>query len=256
MKKQVERRFLPQEFRVADENQPPRISGYAAVFDSMSEDLGFFREEIDSRAFDNVMGTGPDVRALFNHDANCVLGRTKAGTLRLKLDARGLAYEIDPPDTQIARDLMVSMRRGDVTQSSYAFIVKRDQWTDNADGSITRRVLEIEELFDVSPVTYPGYASTSAQVHALPRSMPAELRARVIEKRDPADGCDCGCLECMAGNCDGCTNTDCDDPECRCEMSRSKRSAPPAGGAPAAPADEDAVAFRDRMNLRLRLVRQ
>jgi HK97 family phage prohead protease len=249
MKKQVERRFLPQEFRVADENQPPRISGYAAVFDSMSEDLGFFREEIDSHAFDNVMGTSPDVRALFNHDANCVLGRTKAGTLRLNLDARGLAYEIDPPDTQVARDLMVSMRRGDVTQSSYAFIVKRDQWTDNADGSITRRVLEIEELFDVSPVTYPGFASTSAQVHSLPRSMPAELRARAIEKRDPADGdgCDCGCPECMAGNCEACTNTDCDDPGCR-----SKRSAPPA----AAPPEEDLLAFRDRMNLRLRMMRQ
>jgi HK97 family phage prohead protease len=180
--KKVERRFLAQEIRIAGGDKP-KISGYASVFNSLSEDLGFFREEVDPNAFDAVMGANPDVRALFNHDSNIVLGRTTAGTLRLSVDARGLAYEIDPPDTQMARDLMVSMKRGDITQSSYGFIVARDQWTDNPDGSITRRVLEIEELLDVSPVTYPAYTSTAAQARDLPASMPAELRSRVIGTR-------------------------------------------------------------------------
>lgn len=250
MKKQVERRFLPQEFRVASDGQPPRISGYAAVFNSMSEDLGFFREEIDPHAFDTVMGGNPDVRALFNHDSNIVLGRTTAGTLRLSVDARGLAYEIDPPDTQAARDLMVSMKRGDITQSSYGFIVKRDQWADNADGSITRRVLELDELFDVSPVTYPAYTATAAQARDLPSSMPAELRARVLngkaDTRDSLDGdgdddgCELLCDECRAGNHEMCSN-----PECRCDM--SMRSAPPV---------ESDAAFRQRLALRLQLIRR
>ena len=83
------------------------------------------------------MGSNPDVRALWNHNPDHVLGRTTANTLALTLDARGLAYVIDPPDTQMARDLIVSMRRKDVTGSSFGFITRRDQWTDNADGTVT-----------------------------------------------------------------------------------------------------------------------
>jgi hypothetical protein len=245
MKNKLERRFLPQEFRVSAENEKAKIAGYAVIFETRA-DMGWWTEEIDSHAFDNVMTTQPDVRALFNHDPNLVLGRTTAGTLRLSVDARGVTYEVDPPDTQVARDLMVSMRRGDVTQSSYAYIVKRDQWIDNSDDTVTRRILEIEELFDVSPVTYPGYPTTSATVRSLPASMPAEMRSR-LEKRS-AGNCECQCPECEEGNCEACSNEDCDDPECRCEM-QSKRSrivAPPAEG-------DDA--FRERMSLRLRLAR-
>lgn len=174
------------EFRVSAENEAPRISGYAAVFDSQSEDLGYFcelREEIDPHAFDNVMASNPDVRAFFNHDANLVLGRTTAGTLRLSVDARGLQYEVDPPDTQFARDLMVSMRRKDITGSSFGFVCKRDQWTDNADGSVTRRILEFDQLIDVSPVTFPAYPAASSEARALPPSMPAEIRSRFEARR-------------------------------------------------------------------------
>ena len=118
MSRQVERRFFAHtEFRVSGENEPRKINGYGAVFDSPSENLGWsteLREEIDPHAFDGVLASNPDVRGLFNHDSNFVLGRTTAGTMRLSVDARGLAYEIDPPDTQFARDLMVSMRRGDI----------------------------------------------------------------------------------------------------------------------------------------------
>lgn len=181
----VERRFLTQEFRVSAQDEAPRIAGYAAVFDTPSEDMGWI-EEIDPHAFDSVMAGQHDVRCLWNHDDSSVLGRESAGTLRLSVDARGLAYECDMPDTQVARDLLVSMGRKDVRESSFGFITARDQWTDNPDGSVTRRILEFEMLFDVSPVAFPAFAATSAGVRNLPESMPAEFRSR-FEKRALTD---------------------------------------------------------------------
>ncbi len=273
MKKQIERRVHAQHFEVRgsdNANDKAKISGYAAVFDSPSEDLGYFRESIDPHAFDTVMATAPDVRALFNHDPNLILGRTKAGTLALSLDARGLAYTIDPPDTQLARDLITSMQRGDVTQSSYAFIVARDQWTDEADGTVSRRILEIEELFDVSPVTYPGFTATSAEVQSrVPRSMPAEMRSKLqargiklptVETRN--EDCECECTECVSGNCAACSDPDCNDPACEGTRSKAK---PGEASDPAAVADavqrgvaktlqgESDTEFRERLHMRLRL---
>jgi uncharacterized protein len=223
--KNAERRFVKTEVRASGAGEPSLIEGYAAVFDSRSEDLGWYqemREEIDPHAFDNVLATNPDVRGLFNHDSNFVLGRTTAGTLRLKVDARGLQYSIDPPDTQVARDLMVSIRRKDITGSSFAFVCKRDQWTDNEDGSVTRRILEFDQLLDVSPVTNPAYPASSVGANSLPDSMPAEMRSRVaarIAKRDDsADanlaGCSCSCDECQADNCVECSDADCSDTNC------------------------------------------
>lgn len=208
MKHTPEYRNITQEFRVSAEGEPPKISGYAAVFDVQSDDIGW-SEEIDPHAFDSVLAANPDVRALWNHNADHVLGRTTAGTLTLTIDARGLAYVIDPPDTTLARDLIVSMRRKDVTQSSFGFICKRDQWTDNADGTVTRRILEFQELLDVSPVTYPAYGSTTAQARSLPASMPAELRSR-FEARALTHQCTCTCAQCRSGSCGICSA----DPQC------------------------------------------
>lgn len=223
MSKQVERRFVRAEVRASAEGEPAKIKGYGAVFNSQSENLGWsteLREEIDAHAFDGVLATNPDVRGLFNHDSNFVLGRTTAGTMRLSVDARGLAYEIDPPDTQFARDLMVSMRRGDITGSSFAFTVKRDQWTDNPDGSISRRILEFDELLDVSPVTYPAYPATSAQARSLPSSCPVELRSRL-----EAGACQCDCPECAADDCENCSNPLCTDDGCDCEQDGERAKA-------------------------------
>lgn len=202
----IERRNLTQEFRVAADGATPTIAGYAAVFDVPSEDMGFI-EIIDPHAFDSVMAASPDCRALWNHNPDHVLGRTGANTLHLSVDARGLAYVIDTPDTTCARDLIVSMRRGDVTQSSFGFICKRDQWTDNPDGTITRRILEFDELLDVSPVTYPAFTQATAGVRSLPASMPREMRSR-LEAR--AASCACGCAQCKGGNCGICSA----DPKC------------------------------------------
>ena len=109
----------------------------------------------------------PDVRALFNHNPDHVLGRTTSGTLQLSIDARGLAYVVNPPDTQLANDLITSMRRKDITGSSFGFCVTRDQWTDNADGTLSGRILEVSTLLDVSPVTYPAYDSATSQVRSI-----------------------------------------------------------------------------------------
>jgi HK97 family phage prohead protease len=235
----VERRNVVAEFRVSKEGETPSISGYAALFETKSDDLGYFNEVIDPKAFDTVMANQPDCRALWNHNSDCVLGRTTANTLHLTVDARGLAYVIDPPDTQIARDLIVSMRRKDVTQSSFGFICKRDQWTENPDGTVTRRILEFEELLDVSPVTYPAYSATTSQARSLPASMPKELRSKITKRdaevtdgADSPDGtdddldsdlaCACPCAQCRSGACNICSAGDCTDEQCSCFNQRSK----------------------------------
>jgi len=216
-----ERRYLTQEFRVSQDG-PPIISGYAAVFDTSSADMGW-TEEIDPHAFDAVMATNPDVRALWNHNPDFVLGRTKAGTLSLSLDARGLAYSITAPDTTVARDLVTSMKRGDVTQSSFGFICARDQWTDEPDGSVTRRILEFAELIDVSPVTFPAYDAATSGVRSLPASMPAEIRSRFEagNSRALTEDCTCTCPQCIAGSCGICSA----DPQCDGAERASARSA-------------------------------
>jgi uncharacterized protein len=174
----AERRSITHEFRVSEPDQPTTIAGYAAVFDSPG-DAYYWTEELDPHCFDAVMASNPDCRALWNHNPDHVLGRTTAGTLSLSIDARGLAYTINPPATTLANDLMISMRRKDVTGSSFGFVVARDQWTDNADGTLTRRILEIDQLLDVSPVTYPAYGAADSGVRSLPTSIPAEYRSRI-----------------------------------------------------------------------------
>ena len=175
----VEHRSIVQEFRVSADAQPT-IAGYAAVFDTPTDMCGMWMEVIDPHAFDTVLATNPDVCSLWNHNDDYVIGRTTAGTLNVNVDARGLAYQATPPDTQWANDLIVSMRRKDITGSSFGFVCARDQWTDNADGTVTRRILEVEMLMDVSPVTFPAYSAASAQVRSMiPASMPLEMRSRI-----------------------------------------------------------------------------
>lgn len=166
MTRTLERRaYQVMELRAdAGEGMAPKISGHAAMFDVLSEDLGGFRERIAPGAFTKTL-LSADIRALFNHDSNFVLGRNKASTLRLKEDLTGLAIEIDPPDTQFARDLMVSMKRGDISQMSFGFYTGADKWA-KVDGEWVRTLLEVE-LFDVSPVTYPAYPQTDVAVRSL-----------------------------------------------------------------------------------------
>ena len=151
------------EIREGGEDKSPTIVGHAAVFGSLSKDLGGFREIIAPGAFDGHEDM--DVRALFNHSPDMVLGRNKAGTLRLTQDETGLRVEIDPPDTTFANDLLVSMRRGDIDQMSFGFRTINDKW-ETVDGEDIR-TLEKVELFDVSPVVFPAYTDTDVAVRSL-----------------------------------------------------------------------------------------
>lgn len=152
-----------------------KISGYGSVFNSRSEPMWGFREIIKPGAFDSVLTD--DVRALFNHDPNFILGRSASGTLQLSLDDRGLKYDIDAPDTQTIRDLVLApMIRGDISQSSFAFSVARDgdDWYEDDEGIIIREINQFSRLYDVSPVTYPAYQDADSGV----RSMKAWQEAR------------------------------------------------------------------------------
>lgn len=148
--------------------------GYAAVFDSwtvLGKGPGYeVREVIRPGAFRNALAESHDVRALWNHDPNHLLGRTASGTLRLREDARGLRVAIDLPDTTMGRDVAESMARGDATQMSFAFLPRAA-----GEATTTRRVGDLEvveieirdvDLFDVSIVTYPAYRDTSVSLRS------------------------------------------------------------------------------------------
>jgi HK97 family phage prohead protease len=142
------------------------ITGYAAMFDSFSEDLGGFREVIKKGAFSSVLKGNPDVRCLINHNSDPVLGRTTSGTLTLSEDDRGLAFRCELPNTQAARDLHESVQRGDMDQMSFGFSVDEGQnWVSDGQSTI-RELTSISKLFDVSVVTYPAYQSTTAFARA------------------------------------------------------------------------------------------
>lgn len=145
------------------ENETPKIVGYAAVFNELSEEMWGFREMIAPGAFSDVLDG--DVRATYNHDPNYILGRSTVDTLRLKEDEKGLKVEIDPPDTAWARDLLVTMKRGDVNQMSFAFRVELDDWAYTED-EVVRTIISFKELSDVSVVAYPAYPQTSAEVRS------------------------------------------------------------------------------------------
>lgn len=169
----IERRQLNEGLEVrAKDGGGKTLAGYAAVFDTPSEPLGMkgfeFREIIKPGAFDRAISEGHDVRALVNHESGQILGRTKSGTLRLSVDSRGLRYEVDLPDTTAARDISESIRRGDVSGSSFGFRVPKggDNWPK---GEGVREVLDLD-LLDVSPVTYPAYPATQVSLRAMERA--------------------------------------------------------------------------------------
>ncbi len=169
MEKKEERRFTGScELRAIapEEGGRKKIAGHAAVFNSLSEDLWGFREKIAPGAFRNALAKS-DIRALLNHDPNFVLGRMKNGTLRAQEDETGLAVEIDPPETGWADDLLVSIGRGDISQMSFAFRVGEDSW-ETVDGINIRTIHSFDEIFDVSPVTYPAYPETDVALRAMP----------------------------------------------------------------------------------------
>lgn len=156
----IERRFTTGEVEVRQRGSQTTIEGHAAVFDKLSQNLGGFVERVERGAFAKTIREA-DVRALFNHDENLVLGRNVAGTLDLAEDDSGLYYRINPPDTTYARDLMTVLERRDVSQSSFAFMTIEDDWGLSEQDFPLRSLVQVQ-LVDVSPVTYPAYLDTDS----------------------------------------------------------------------------------------------
>ena len=183
---QRERRTFPAiEIRASTDNGKPVIRGYAAVYNRRSQDLGGFYEVILPGAFERALVGQDDVRALVEHDPAKILGWTGNKTLRLFDEAEGLRIENDPPDTSFAKDIVESIRRGDVDSMSFAFVALDDALDVDDDGTWVRYVKRAQ-LFDVSPVTYPAYVDTSVAVRSIKQrvkemewSPDAETRSRL-----------------------------------------------------------------------------
>ena len=161
MKNKEVRTIDVQDLELRMDGDNPTVVGYGAVFNSMSNDLGGFREYIAPEAFEGRLED--DVRFLVNHDANLVLARTTNNTLRLSVDEKGLRYEADMPNTSTARDLMELLKNGTISQSSFAFTVEDDSW-EIKDGMNVRTINKVSRLYDVSSVTYPAYNAASSSV--------------------------------------------------------------------------------------------
>lgn len=156
-----------------------RLEGYAAVFNSPSADLGGFVETIAPGAFADSLRRGDDVLALYHHDTRAVLGRSRAGTLRLREDGRGLFFELDVANTSAGRDVLESVGRGDITGASFGFRALRDTWGTGKKPA-TRELLEVE-LLDVTITPSPAYPATVVSRRSLDAAHEAERRARYLD---------------------------------------------------------------------------
>lgn len=189
--KRDERRFasqfnegadVPVQVRAAAERRT--IGGYAAMFDRMSQNLGGFKERIAPGAFNYSRSQGwPGVMARYNHDDNMLLGTTGARTLRVDIDKAGLTYDVDVPSARA--DVYELTERGDVRQSSFAFVADQDEW-DSDDTGFPRRTLLSVRLMDVAPVNTPAYLDTSVGLRSLAKAkdVPVDDVAKMAESNE------------------------------------------------------------------------
>lgn len=151
-----------------DGTESRRVEGYAALYGTTSEDIGFM-EVIAPGAFDGVIEVS-DVLCLLNHQSSRgVLARSRQGegSLTLSIDKKGLKYSFDAPNTALGDELLEGIKRGDITQSSFSFSVQKDSWEELEDGTYMRTIEKVRALYDVSPVYYPAYADTSVAIRSL-----------------------------------------------------------------------------------------
>lgn len=166
----IERSTVTTTLEVRESASGWQIAGRGIVYDKLSENLGGYREIIKPGAATSVLASEPDIRGLFNHDPNLILGRTTAGTMTVTEVDGGVDYVIDAPDTSYAANLRTSLERGDVTQSSFAFRIAAGgaEWTEDPEtGGLIRVVTEFSGLYDMSPVVYPAYPDTVSGARAV-----------------------------------------------------------------------------------------
>ena len=142
------------------------LSGYAALFEKLSVKLGWFREKIAKGAFEETLKSDIDVKALWNHNRDIVLGATKSGTLKLSEDKKGLKFSLELPDTQAGRDAYISVNRGDVDGMSFGFNTLDHSWNEVDSENIIRTLNQVE-LHEISITPFPAYKDTSVQSRSI-----------------------------------------------------------------------------------------
>ena len=171
--------------RSVEDGATQLATGYAAVFNSPAMIYEDLEETIMPGAFSRALANS-DIRCLFDHDWGKVLGRTKSGTLRLSEDERGLKFEVDLPNTSVAKDLAESMARGDINQCSFGFVPTNESW--DWDSTPVKRTINEVELYEVSIVSLPAYDDTEASLSRSKKEFQETLRQRkaIIKKIDRA----------------------------------------------------------------------
>lgn len=174
----LERRTYNEGVELREEGNALTAIGYGSVFNSYSQNLGGFVERVDPAAFNKALGDQQDVRALFNHDPNKVLGRSKSGTLRMSVDDVGLRYEIDLPNTPTGQELAELLKRGDISGSSFGFRAMDEEWSLTDDG-FPLRTLKSVALRDVGPVVFPAYSDAGAALRSLAEERSLDLNVLI-----------------------------------------------------------------------------
>lgn len=158
-------------YRATVDEEKRHVEGYALLFNTDSRPMwgGDLIERIAPTALDGVLEKS-DVLCLMNHDeSRGVLARYRMGegSLSLTVDEKGLKYAFDTPNTALGDELIEALKRGDIAESSFAFTVEKDNWERKEDGMYVRTIVQIDKLYDVSPVYYPAYEDTSVALRSL-----------------------------------------------------------------------------------------
>ena len=156
-----------------DGKQTDVVVGYGSIYNSRSNDLGGFYEYIAEGAISEDVINSSDVRALINHNMDKILARSVNGngTLKLNTDSKGLRYEFEIPDTSYGKDLKINMQNGNLNQSSFAFTVADDEWSNDEAGNNIRTINKIDMLYDISVVTYPAYSQAESDLVVAQRGL-------------------------------------------------------------------------------------
>lgn len=156
------------------------LTGYAAVFNSEAV-LGDFSEVIRQGAFAKSLATGSNIRALYQHQGDALLGTTRGGTLQLREDARGLAFELALPDTSHGKDLAILVGRGDVAGCSFGFRVAPggDRWEQRG-GKLVRELIDVE-LVEITLTSDPAYQDTTVAMRTRSANVCTDSRRLWIE---------------------------------------------------------------------------
>lgn len=158
-----ELRYIEEEIRTSQDSRD--VDGYALLFNTTSRNLGGFVERIEPSAMEGVLESS-DIMAVLNHDpSRGILARSRfgVGSLTLSVDEKGLRYTFSAPHTALGDECLEYLRRGDITQSSFAFTVKEDTWDKQDDGTYIRTIKKFDRLYDVSPVFEPAYFGTEVK---------------------------------------------------------------------------------------------